>query len=375
MRAEEPVSRDDAYGTWHVFRYADVEPVLADPQTFSSDLTGLIPRQPEVELFSRGNFVRMDPPRHDKLRRLVSKAFTPKVVAALAPRIGELAGELLDEVRGQDRFDVVASLAYPLPVIVIAELIGVPPGDRPRFRQWADALLRNVPADRLVPDEATLKAMGDRMRDMIDYLGAHIRDRRAHPTGDLTSTLIDAEVDGERLVDGEIVGFVGLLLLAGHITTTTLISNAVVCLDAHPDAARALRADPTLVPSALEEVLRYRTPFPRLARIATAPATIGDRQIAARDVITLWLASANHDDERFADPERFDITRAPNPHLSFGHGIHFCLGAPLARLEGAIAMPLLLDRCKDLAVAEGAEFYDARVMTGAISLPVDAVWA
>src|SRR6185436_3929364 len=156
MRAEEPVSRDDAYGTWHLFRYADIEPVLADPQTFSSDLTGLVPRQPEVELFSRGNFVRMDPPRHDKLRRLVSKAFTPKVVAGLAPRIGDLTGELLDEVRGQDRFDLVASLAYPLPVIVIAELIGVPPGDRPRFRRWADALLRNVPTDRLVPDEATI---------------------------------------------------------------------------------------------------------------------------------------------------------------------------------------------------------------------------
>jgi cytochrome P450 len=375
MRDLEPVSWDERYGAWHVFRYPDVAAVLADPATFSSDLTVLLPPQEEIELFSRGNFVRMDAPRHTKLRKLVSKAFTPRVVAELEPRIAAITGELLDAVAGSSPFDLVAALAYPLPVTVIAELVGVPVSDRHRFRQWADALLGEPLPDTLVPDRETLQKRGARLRDMIDYLLAHVRQRRAAPTGDLTSTLIAAEVDGGHLDDEEIVGFIGLLLIAGHITTTTLLTNTILCLDENPGAARSLRADPSRIPSALEEVLRYRAPFPRLARLATVDSTVGGCTVRAGQALNLWLGSANRDERQFDQPDRFDIDRNPNPHLSFGHGIHFCLGAPLARLEGRVAMTILLERCPDLAVADGVEHYDARIMTGARHLPLHAVWA
>jgi cytochrome P450 len=375
MRDTDPVSWDERYGAWHVFQYADVAGILADPATYSSDLSGLIPAQEEIDLFTKGNFVRMDPPRHDKLRKLVSKAFTPRVVAELEPRITAITNELLDEVVGSPQFDLVEALAYPLPVTVIAELIGVPVADRERFRRWADSLLSAQLPDTMVPKAAVLQAQGARMREMLDYLLAHIRQRRASPTNDLTSTLIAAEIDGERLEDEEIVGFVGVLLIAGHITTTTLLTNTILCLDEHPDAARRLRADPTRLPPALEEVLRYRAPFPRLARLAMADSTIGGRKVPAGQLLNLWLASANRDKRQFEDPDRFDIARAPNPHLSFGHGIHFCIGAPLARLEGRVAMTMLLERCRDLKVGEDVEMYDARIMTGAKRLPLHAVWA
>lgn len=375
MRESEPVSWDERYGAWHVFRYDDISRMLADPATFSSDLSGLLPPQEEIDVFSKGSFVRLDPPRHAKLRRLVSKAFTPRVVAELAPRISAITAELLDAVADQPRFDLVAALAYPLPVTVIAELIGVPSTDRDRFRRWADSIFADQLPETMLPDAATLQRRGERMRDMIDYLLAHIRERRTHATSDLTSTLIAAEVDGERLDDEEIVGFLGLLLIAGHITTTTLLTNTVLCLDEHPDAARVLRADPERIPAALEEVLRFRTPFPRLARLTTAETTVGGRTVPAGQMLNAWLASANRDERVFEDPDVFDIGRDPNPHLSFGHGIHFCIGAPLARLEGKIAVGMLLDRCSDLTVAEGVETYDARMMSGARRLPLNATWA
>ena len=375
MRDNDPVTWDERYGAWHAFRYADIVNVLAEPLSFSSDLTGLIPPQPEIELFNRGNFVRMDPPRHDKLRRLVSRAFTPRVVADLEPRIAAVTDELLAAVAGQPVFDLVAALAYPLPVTVIAELLGVPASDRALFRRWADALLTQPLPERMLPDEETLRLRAAPLRDMIDYLLVHIRERRAAPREDLMRQLIAAEVDDERLTDDEIVGFAGLLLIAGHITTTTLLTNTVLCLEERPDAARELRGDPSLVPSAVEEVLRDRAPFPRLARVATASSAVGERTVPAGQVINLWIGSANLDEREFRDPEYFDIRRNPNPHLSFGHGIHFCLGAPLARLEAAVAVPMLLARCPDLAVADDVELFDARVMAGARRLPVAAIWA
>ncbi|MEV4416252.1 cytochrome P450 [Catellatospora sp. NPDC049609] len=375
MREADPVSWDEHYGAYHVFRYADIEKVLSDPAVFSSDLTGLVPKQEEIELFSRGNFVRMDPPRHTKMRRIVSKAFTPRVVAELAPRIAGITNRLLDEIAGEPRFDLVRELAYPLPVTVIAELIGVPASDRDRFRRWADSLLDAQVPDTVIPDEKMMQQAGARLRDMIDYLLAHIRERRARPADDLTNALILAEVDGERLTDEEIVGFLGVLLIAGHITTTTLLTNTVLCLDEHPAAAAELRGDPGRIPAALEEVLRYRSPFPRLARLTTADTTIAQRLVPAGKVIMLWLASGNRDGAQFVEPDTFDIGRSPNPHLSFGHGIHFCIGAPLARLEGRIAMEILLRRTTDLRVDDGVQYYDPRIMTGAKVLPLRAQWA
>jgi cytochrome P450 len=362
---------------WQIFGYADLERVLSDPSAFSSDFSEIMPHQRDFDLFARGNFVRMDPPKHRKLRGLVSQAFTPRMVSSLAPRIAELTAELLDGLGGADRFDLVEALAYPLPVIVIAELLGIPVEDRAIFRGWAEALLsRNEQTTELRLDEATLKAIFDAvapiMREMNGYLLAHIQQRRARPADDLTSELVTAEVGGERLDDQEIVGFVGLLLIAGHITTTALLGNAILTLDEHPGAAAALRADPALLPAAIEEVLRLRSPFPRLARRAASDVELDGHAIAANQLLILWVASANRDPAQFPDPDRFDIHRTPNPHLGFGHGIHFCLGAPLARLEAKIALGILLERYRNIAIArdEPAEFHNPWTMISAKRLPV-----
>jgi cytochrome P450 len=377
QREAGSIHHDEQQRVWQVFGYAEAERVLSDPSVFSSDFSEIMPHQRDFDLFSRGNFVRMDPPRHKKLRGLVSQAFTPRMVTSLAPRIGELTAELLDGLRGVERFDLVDRLAYPLPVIVITELLGIPAQDRGTFRQWAETLFSsNQQTTELRLDEATLKALFDAvaptMREMNSYLLAHIQQRRARPADDLTSELVTAEVDGERLDDQEIVGFIGLLLLAGHITTTALLGNSILTLDEHPDAAAALRADPTRLPAAIEEVLRYRSPFPRLARRAAKNVELGRHAIAANEIVLLWIASANRDPTQFPEPDRFDIGRTPNPHLAFGHGIHFCLGAPLARLEAKIALGILLERYREIAVArdEPAEFYNPWTMISAKRLPV-----
>jgi cytochrome P450 len=349
-RTSHPVACDERSGVWHVFRYADVAAVLADPASYSSDLTGLLPAQEDFELFQRGNFARMDPPQHRKLRVLVSKAFTPRLVAGLEPRIAQVTNALLDEVADAGEWDLVDRLAYPLPVTVIAEMLGVPTADQPTFRRWADALFEDVDQPMVLPDAEFMQSRGVLIREMSNYLLEHIRARRADPRDDLISKLTVAEADGQRLTDEEMIGFVGLLLLAGHITTTLLLSNTVACLHEHPDVAAAVRADRGLIPAAVEEVLRFRTP--------------------ANKVVLLWLTSANRDGAQFDEPDRFDLHRQPNPHVTFGHGIHFCLGAPLARLETRVALGTLLDRFAGVAVADGAQWHDPRVIVGARRLPV-----
>jgi cytochrome P450 len=378
QRAAGSVHYDAQQQLWQVFGYADVQRVLTDPAAFSSDFSVLLPSQPDFELFAKGNFVRMDPPKHRQLRSLITQAFTPHVVAGLAPRIRAVATALLDELSGTARFDVVDRLAYPLPVIVIAELLGIPVADRVIFRQWADALFsRNNQSTGIRVDAATLEAFVPTIREMNRYLLAYIQHRRTHPADDLTSRLVGAEIDGARLDDQEIVGFVGLLLLAGHITTTALLGNAILTLDEHPAAAAALRTDATGLPTALEEVLRYRPPFPRLARRTATEVELGGHVIAANQIILLWIAAANRDATQFPDPDRFDIHRVPNQHLAFGHGIHFCLGAPLARLEATLALGLLLERYREIAVARDApaEWYHPWTMISAKRLPVDVVAA
>jgi cytochrome P450 len=351
-RAQGQVHFDDKQQCWHVLGHPEASTVLNDPAAFSSDLSALQPAQDDFALFQRGNFVNMDPPQHRKLRTLVSQAFTPKVVADLEPRIAELTTHLLDEAG--ERFDLIDALAYPLPVIVIAELLGVPASDRGLFRTWADVLLgQKVDPDQTLTEvsERALTAIAPTMHEMNAYFLEHIRSRRAGPGNDLTSRLVQAEVDGEGLADEEIIGFVGLLLIAGHITTTATLGNSVLSFQEHQDAAAEIRADPTLLPAAIEEVLRMRTPFPRLGRIARVEAEVGGVRIPAGQIVMPWLAAANRDERVFTEPHRFDIHRKPNPHLTFGHGIHFCLGAPLARLEARVALRLLLERYRDLEVA------------------------
>jgi len=372
-RLHGQVHFDDTQQCWHVLGHPEASAVLSDPAVFSSDLTALQPEQDDLELFQRGNFVRMDPPQHRKLRTLVSQAFTPRVVAGLEPRIAELATQLLDQVG--ERFDLIDALAYPLPVVVIAELLGIPASDRGLFREWADVLLgQEVDPDQAVAEvsEQALQAVAPTMRQMNAYFLDYIMSRRANPGTDLTSRLVQAEVDGQRLADEEIVGFVGLLLIAGHITTTATLGNSLVSFQDNPEAAAQVRADPMLLPAAIEEVLRVRTPFPRLGRIAKVDAEVGGVLIPAGQIVVPWLAAANRDERVFAEPDRFDIHRKPNPHLSFGHGIHFCLGAPLARLEARVAMRLLLQRYRDIDVAsdEQVEQRNPWTMVAVARLPL-----
>jgi cytochrome P450 len=367
MRDEHPVWRD-GYGIWHVFRYADVSRAISEPEVFSSDIGRVFP---VGEKFTQGNLLRTDPPRHHTLRRLVGAAFSPKVVTALAPRIAEVTHELLEGTGGATEFDLVSALAYPLPVTVIAELLGLPGSDRELFRSWADRLFDRDMADPNDPELA--RKIDESTAEMIAYLTEHCADRRAHPKEDLISKLAAVEADGQRLTDEEVVNFSVVLLLAGHITTTALLGNLVLCVDEHPEVWAELHADRSLVEPTIEEVLRYRSPFAQVGRVTVAETELSGQTIPADVIVTPWLLSANRDEREFADPDRFDIHRSPHHHLAFGYGIHFCIGQLLARLEGRVAVGVLLDRYAQIRLAPGAapEFYN-RGIFAARSVPVAA---
>jgi cytochrome P450 len=276
---------------------------------FSSDTGRVVPA---AQRFSAGNLLQTDPPRHHQLRRLVGAAFSPKVITGLAPRIAELTHELLDATDGASEFDLISVLAYPLPVTVIAELLGLPASDRELFRTWADKLLTVLEgADPNDPQLA--QNIDEATAEMLAYLHEHCVDRRAHPREDLISRLATVEADGQRLTDEEVVNFSTVLLIAGHITTTALLGNTVLCLDAHPEVAAELHADRSLVEATLEEVLRYRSSFTQVIRVTMAETELGGQTIPADALVTPWLLSANRDEREFPDPDRFDIHRSPPP--------------------------------------------------------------
>lgn len=369
MRESTPVVYDADNRMAQVFSYAETHRVLIETSNFSSNLAIFTPDQKDFSLFNEGNFIRMDPPEHGNLRGLVSKAFTPKAIADLEPRIGQIAAELLAESDGE--FDLVDALAYPLPVIMIAELLGIPTSDRALFRKWADVLLSQQVDENVTKiTDDMLKAIAPTMKEMNEYLLEHIRRRRAKPGDDMTSTLTVAEADGRTLTDQEIVGFVGVLLIAGHITTTALLGNSVLTMDQRPEIFAEIRADRALIPNAIEEFLRFRSPFPRIGRRSTKELELGGVTIPADTLILPWLASANRDPREFTEPDEVNIHRSPNHHLSFAKGIHVCIGAPLARLEARVALNLMLDRYRDLRVRDGAEFFNPYSMAAVKRLPV-----
>lgn len=368
----EWVRFDPTLGMWQVYGYADAARILSDPATFSSDISANLPMYQQ----NNGVLTMMDPPDHRKLRSLVSHAFTPKVVADLEPRIVTVVTQLLDALPDPDRLELVADLAHPLPVTVIAELLGVPSGDRKLFTKWAESLMQLQNVQPPVSASGEVHPGGADGQQQSEEFGAyllqHVLERRRAPRTDLLTSLVQAEVDGARLTDDEVVSFAALLLIAGHATTTMLLGNTLLCLTHHPAAARQVRADRTLLPSAIEEALRFLSPSAGVLRVSRQPVEIGGAAIPAGQLIAVWLAAANRDPRQFPDPHTFDPTRTPNQHLGFGRGIHFCLGAPLARLEGRLALKLLLDRFPELRLDPQLppRFYPSPIVTGLSRLPL-----
>jgi cytochrome P450 len=275
--------------------------------------------------------------------------------------------------------DVVADIAYPLPTIVIAEMLGVPTSDRPLFKQWADGLLSRQLSDAefFKPEQEQhanpeMQLLTRIFEEMSDYFETLLEDRRRQPRDDMMSELLAAEVDGEHLSMEDAISFCTLLLLAGHVTTTNLLSQAIRCFDEHPDALAQVRQQPELMPGAIEEVLRYASPVWRLLRTTTTDVTIEGVTIPASSQVFGWLASANRDERQFSEPEHFDIMRNPNRHIAFGHGIHFCIGAPLSRLETSIALPMIIKQLPNLHVVhdQPLELFEGRVLFGFKRLPV-----
>lgn len=376
LRTHQPVFYLDPPGVWSVFCYDDVKQVLSDHARFSSvygpsQAAAAASTQSAGEQARSGSvLITTDPPRHTDLRALVNRAFTPRAVAALEPRIEAIAHELLDTVCASGQIDVVGDFAYPLPVIVIAELLGIPPQDRDQFKYWSDEVV--VSADRMVGGGGGESGSKDVHEEMNTYFAGIIEERKMNPQDDLISALLQAQEGGQKLSEADILSLCWLLLVAGNETTTNLIGNAVRTLLETPDELARLRENPALLPGAIEETLRYRSPVQAMFRRAVEDVTIRGQLIPANSHVVAFIGSANRDGQKFADPDRFDVTRTPNPHIAFGHGIHFCLGAPLARLEARVALTALLERCSDWKLDEQADLQPARgfIVHGVTELPM-----
>ena len=372
LRERDPVHYSILTQQYVVSSFSDVDRILRDHRSFSNDLKRA--RSSRGSLGTRKklkpSMLALDPPDHTRLRRLVNRAFTPRSVAKMEDYIRATAHSLLDEVEGADEFDLMKALSVPLPTIVIARMIGVPERDLDRFKVWSDRLARAL-EPLLTPEEVELVYRSE--QQLAEYFKVIIEQRRREPRDDLVSRLVEAEEQGDKLTSDETIVMLRLLLIAGNETTTNLIGNGVRALLRNPDQLTLLRERPELIPAAVEELLRYDSPVQLDMRIARRDLEIGDTAVRSGTMMTLAIGSANHDPERFQRPHALDIQRADQGNISFGRGIHHCLGSPLARLEGRIALEVLLERFDRIGfgarapkyrpsvVLRGLEHFDVRV--------------
>jgi len=374
LRAAEPVHYSSALQAWILTRYEDCVTVIRDHETFSSDarnaggpVAEAIARQrAQSDLQRADTILGLDPPRHTALRALVNRAFTPRRVQEQRPRIEDLARQLLDEAGSE--FDVMEAIAQPLPVIVIAELLGISPDDRLQFKEWSNSIAETT---SLIQSEATQERVRQATLELIEYFGRVIDARAVEPRDDLISALVRAEEDGKRLRREDLLAFCILLLVAGNETTTNLIGNGLAALLAHPEAMAALRANADRIPDAVEEMLRYDSPVQGLARFVVRDTEVNGVRLGEGDIVLAMVGAANRDPEAFADPESFDLVRGGGRHLSFGQSIHYCLGAPLARMEADIVFREILGRYVEIEVGEGGiERGGTLLLRGPVSFPV-----
>ena len=366
MRRESPVRYDETRNLWDVFRYEDVDHVLSDYEAFQSNIRDATesPFDDDEGGFNR-TMINAEPPEHDRLRGFVNERFRPGTIRELQPRLETLADEFLDGIADEDRIDIVGDFAYPFPVTVIAELLGIPADRRDEFKAWSDALVASPREETEAAVEENQRERQRARREMGEYF-ADLLDERADGDGDDLVTLAATSDELER---GEQVGFCMLLLIAGNITTTNLITNAIWCFHEHgvTDGVRAGDIDRK---QAIEEVLRYRSPVQSLRRVATRDIELGRKPIEKGDVVTAWMGSANRDPDVFDAPAEFRPERSPNQHIAFGKGIHYCLGAPLARVEADVALEALLDRFDTIEPTDATkEPVPSQVLYGLEALP------
>ncbi len=335
LRAEHPVYRHPERGYYALSRFDDVWHAVHEPDVFSSEV--------DVGLSLLPMMIFTDPPRHDRLRAIVSRAFTPRRIAQLEGFATDVARRLFRAITDHGGGDLMAELAGPLPSTVIGELIGIPRDQQPEFRRWAAELVEADPTTGTLPESAA---------DIYQCFATLLDERRRQPADDLMSALIRADVDGARLTQDELLGFCFLLLVAGNDTTTNLIGNGAFLLATHPDQRAQLRATPDLLDGAIEEMLRYESPAQALPRKILRPVRVHGIDLEPDERVMLIWGSANRDEHEFTDPARFDIHRRIDRHLAFGHGLHYCLGASLARLEAKAAFRTLLDEAPEYTLIE-----------------------